>query len=104
MVVLVLCHRIVVGTWHVYFNSVRVILTLTGKTLSSSEMAGKDEGRRVLAMMDEEARDFTAAVLHSSPVDDIDHKRVDLSQTVLDPCSDSSSGNEKKVPSPARCL
>ena len=61
-------------------------------------MAGKDDERRVLAMKDEEAGGFRAAVLHSSPVDDIDHRRVEPSQTIPDLCSDSFSGDEKKVP------
>ena len=62
-------------------------------------MAGKDDERRVLAAMkDGMAGGFRAGVLLSSPVDVIDHKRVKPSQTIPDPCSDSSSGDEKKVP------
>ena len=61
-------------------------------------MAGKDDERRVLAMKDEMAGGFRAAVLQSSPVDVIDHKRVKPSQTIPDPCSDPSSSDDKKVP------
>ena len=49
-------------------------------------------------MKDEMAGGFRAAVLHPSPVDVIDHKRVKPSQTIPDPCSEPSSSDDKKVP------
>ena len=62
-------------------------------------MAGKDDETRVLAAIkDEMAGGFRAGVLHSSPVDVIDHKEAEPSQTIPDPCAGPSSSDDKKVP------